>query len=99
MKSLALSSLVLAITAACADDDGGPLVVESDASPLCGPAARMVHNVCTEIGPDDGCVAHDDVCVPLCDGVQACSVVEPDLRVLSGWPTAPEGYCVVCAQP
>jgi hypothetical protein len=65
----------------------------------CGPSARLVRDVCTKLGPDDSCVAVDDVCIALCDDVAACLEVSAELRAVSPWPVAPDGYCVVCLQP
>jgi hypothetical protein len=56
----------------------------------------LVEGVCTQLGSDDSCVETADVCIAYCDGLTSC----PDnirLRPLTGWPTAPNGYCVECA--
>lgn len=84
----------------CSDPDPieDPHVVDQIVSD-CGPAARLVTDVCTQLGPDDGCVDVADVCIALCDGLPSCTVVSDSLRPLSGWPTAPDGYCVECATP
>lgn len=64
----------------------------------CKPEERLVRDVCTQLGPDDGCVETADVCIALCDGLTACD--HPGtLRPLNGWPTAPDGYCIECPTP
>ena len=96
--ALVFAALACALPGCTSDFHEDPTVVPAvDAS--CGVAARRVTNVCTKLGPDDGCAAVDDVCVALCDQATSCSVVDPVLRVLSPWPVAPAGYCVVCTTP
>ena len=64
----------------------------------CGADRRLVTDVCTQLGPDDGCVKIDDVCVALCDGRTSCTTVG-ELRVVNPRAVAPDGYCVECAVP
>ena len=92
---LALGFMFVGCTSDAKHED--PKVVP-DVSSKCGPAARLVTDVCTQLGGDDGCVAVDDVCVALCDGVTSCMTVDPTLRALSSFPIAPDGYCVMCTQ-
>ncbi len=91
----ALLVVALATSTGCLEPEENPVVVP-EVVPRCGPAARLVTDVCTELGGDDGCTDVDDVCIALCDGVMSCTTVAPQLRPLTGWPTAPDGYCVVC---
>lgn len=56
-------------------------------------------DVCTDLGSDDRCTGTGDVCVALCDERETCATVDDNLRELSPWPTAPNGYCVVCLDP
>jgi hypothetical protein len=97
--SRSLLSIVFALafttSAGCLEPEENPVVVP-EVVPQCGPAERLVTDVCTELGGDDGCTDVDDVCIALCDGVTSCTTVDPRLRPLTGWPTAPDGYCVVC---
>lgn len=91
----------LPLNAACQADDDDDAVraapyVEVAASAACQPSERMVRNVCTALGGGDECVAVADVCIRLCDDVPSCSSTSDRLRPLSGWPTAPDGYCVPC---
>jgi hypothetical protein len=91
--------LVLVALAGCADEPReNPRVVTDDLA-SCGASKRLVTDVCTQLGSDDGCVDVDDVCIALCDGRTSCTTAADDLRVLSGWPTAPNGYCVECSVP
>lgn len=85
-------ALALIVVLGC---DDGTNQQESD----CATNERLIKHVCTQLGPDDGCVAYADVCIKLCDGLTSCSMVSNQLRPLTGWPTAPDGYCVVCLQP
>jgi hypothetical protein len=79
------------LIAACADSADQ---TETD----CMVNERLVRDVCTQLGPDDGCVESADTCIALCDGLTACD--HPGgLRPLSGWPTAPDGYCIECTMP
>lgn len=96
MRSLALLFVLVACTGS--DPDENPVVQSAAQSAECTAAERLVTDVCTELGPDDGCVAVDDVCVPLCDELTSCTVTG-DLRATRGWPTAPDGYCVECVTP
>lgn len=97
LRSMVLT-LAVAASTGCVEPEENPVVIQ-DVVPRCGPAARLVTDVCTELGGDDGCVDVDDVCIALCDGATSCTTVSPRLRPLSGWPTAPNGYCVVCETP
>jgi len=93
-------SIVFALTACASSSQGeeGPFVVH-EVTQSCGPSARLVKDVCTQAGPNDGCVATGDVCIALCDGATSCHVVGDELRALSLWPIAPDTYCVVCVEP
>ena len=90
--------LVAALVTGCADQPPENPVVVPQIMARCGPAARLVTNACTQLGPDDGCTNVADVCVALCDQRTSCTTVG-GLRVLNGWPTAPDGYCVECTAP
>jgi hypothetical protein len=92
---LAFSLLLCACTDAVHENPQ----VTNEVTSSCGPSKRLVTDVCTELGGDDGCVAVDDVCIALCDGLTSCTTVSSMLRPLTGWPTAPDGYCVVCDVP
>lgn len=86
-----------ALLIACLEPAEDPKVVP-EVRASCGPSKRLVTDVCTQLGPDDGCTDVDDVCVALCDGRTSCTTVG-GLRMLSAWATAPEGYCVECTTP
>jgi hypothetical protein len=94
------SGLVIALTliAAACEPAENPQVIPEVTS-RCGVDERLVTDVCTRLGADDGCVDVDDVCIALCDGLESCTTVSGELRVLSAWPVAPRGYCVECAIP
>ncbi len=93
------SIVVLVLLAACVEPDENPVVQSAAASKSeCAASERLVTDACTELGPDDGCVDVDDVCVPLCDGLASCTVTG-GLRVVRPWPVAPDGYCVECVTP
>lgn len=97
MRFLLAICLVPALTG-CLEPEENPQVVLA-ATSACPASERLVTDVCTELGGDDGCTDVDDVCIALCDGVTTCTTVDPRLRVLSPFPTAPAGYCVVCLDP
>lgn len=40
--------------------------VFDDGGTCCGADARLVVNVCTQLGSNDACVSYEDVCVQLC---------------------------------
>jgi hypothetical protein len=90
--------IVAVLLAGCADPEENPRIVPHVTSE-CGPAQRLVTDVCTALGSDDRCVEVDDACVPLCDGATSCTTVGDTLRVVRPWPVAPSGYCVPCVAP
>lgn len=100
MRHLLVPLFVLVAACTSSEPDENPVIQSSAASQDadCTEAQRLVTDVCTELGPDDGCVAVDDVCVPLCDALTSCTVTG-GLRATRGWPTAPDGYCVECVTP
>jgi hypothetical protein len=91
--------LTIALVACTSSPPVEPETIVHQVTPECGAAARLVRDVCTQAGSNDGCVATGDVCVALCDGATSCHAVGDTLRALSLWPIAPEGYCVVCVEP
>jgi len=93
--------VVLLLACACVDEPAeNPSVASAATSTAaaCEPNERLVTDVCTQLGPDDGCVDVDDVCVSLCDELATCTTTG-GLRAISAWPTAPRGYCVECTVP
>ena len=90
--------VLLLCLAGCADEPRENPQVVSEVTSSCGATKRLVRDVCTKLGSDDSCVDVDDVCVALCDSRSACTTVG-GLRILNGWPTAPDGYCVECTTP
>lgn len=89
--------VLVCLAAGCAEPRENPQVV-SEVTASCGPSKRLVTNACTKVGSGDECVDVDDVCVALCDDRTSCTTVG-GLRILNGWPTAPDGYCVECTVP
>ena len=78
----------LLLVSGCADND--------QTMADCQTNEVLIKDVCTQLGPSDECVESADTCIALCDGLTACD--QPGtLRPLTGWPTAPDGYCVECA--
>lgn len=97
MHSTAVVVLLLVVAACAEEPEEAPRVV-NEPSAACASNERLVRDVCTELGADDGCVDVDDVCIALCDALASCTTAG-GLRPLSGWPVAPDGYCVECAVP
>lgn len=85
---------VLASSSTCGRTEN-PMVV-TEVSSDCRVNQRLVRDICTRLGSDDGCVEVKDVCINLCDGALSCSRVDTRPRVLDPWAVAPNGYCVVC---
>lgn len=93
------SIAVLVLFAACAEPEENPVVQSAAVSQNeCSASERLVTDVCTELGPDDGCVDVGDECIALCDERTSCTVTG-GLRVIRPWPVAPNGYCVECVTP
>ena len=90
-------ALVISCTSQDATGDHFEITAEETS---CGNASRLVRDVCTSLGPTDGCARTGDVCIALCDGLVRCSVVDTSmLRTLNGFAVAPDGYCVICSEP
>lgn len=83
----------------CTHDHWVPSDPKVDPTPnaKCGAGARLVQDICVRLGPTDGCVETDEVCVALCDNRLECAMVG-EVRALHAWATAPTGYCVECVQ-
>ena len=101
MRRVIAHLLLASLVTACSESepDENPVVQSAAASQAeCAANERLVIDVCTELGPDDGCVDVDDVCIALCDQAATCTTTG-GLRPLNGFPTAPSGYCVECEVP
>jgi len=95
---LAVVVLGACTTSESADESPQVQTKARSSEAACASNERLVTDACTELGPDDGCVDVDDVCIALCDGLTTCTETG-GLRATSPWPVAPNGYCVSCDVP
>ena len=94
-----LAAVLLAgLATSCTEEPSENPQVINEVSPRCAADERYVKDVCTELGPDDGCSDVGDACIALCDELASCTAVSGALRAVAPWPVAPNGYCVECAE-